>query len=148
MKGWLLMEVQACISDIKCDARRKKTRREELLESMNAIISWDTFCSLIELYYFHNKTGRPAIGIEPMLRMYLLQVWFGLSDEWTEDSVLGSRAMRNCKGIKFLSQQAPDATTLMKFRHLLEQEGLQQRIAQEIQALLESKGLDYAWKNN
>jgi IS5 family transposase len=134
------MQVQTCLSDIEYDSRRKKTRREELLESMDAIIPWSRLCALIEPYYYHNKTGRPAIGIELMLRMYLLQIWFSLSDELTEDSILDSHAMRNFMGINFLSQQAPDATTLMKFRHMLEKAGLQQRIALEIQTLLEDRG--------
>jgi IS5 family transposase len=135
------MQIQACLSDIEYDARRKKTRREELLDTMNSIIPWKRLCALVEPHYYHNKTGRPAIGIEPMLRMYLLQIWFSLSDELTEDSILDSRAMRNFMGINFLSQQAPDATTLMKFRHLLEQAGLQQLIAQDIQNMLDAKGL-------
>lgn len=140
-KGWCEMQVQTSLSDIEYDSRRKKTRREELLETMNRIIPWGRLCSLIEPHYYHNKTGRPAIGIETMLRMYLLQIWFSLSDELAEDSILDSRAMRNFTGINFLSQQAPDATTLMKFRHLLEQAGLQQQIAQEIQAMLDNMGL-------
>ena len=135
------MRGQASLSDIEYSALRKKTRREELLETMDSIIPWHRLCSLIEPYYYHNKTGRPAIGIETMLRMYLLQIWFNLSDELTEDGILDSRAMHNFVGINFISQQAPDATTLMKFRHLLEQAGLQQRLAQEIQAILDERGL-------
>ena len=135
------MQIQACLSDIEYDARRKKTRREELLGTMNSIIPWDRLSALIEPHYFHNKTGRPAIGIEPMLRMYLLQIWFSLSDELTEDSILDSRAMRNFMGINFLTKQVPDATTLMKFRHILEQAGLQRLIAREIQAILDTNGL-------
>jgi IS5 family transposase len=135
------MITQASLSDIEYSSRRKKTRREELLDTMNAIIPWDKLRSLIEPHYYHNKTGRPAIGIETMLRMYLLQIWFNLSDELTEDGIFDSRAMRNFVGINFLTQQAPDATTLMKFRHLLERAGLQQQIATEIQTMLEHKGL-------
>jgi len=135
------MQVQTSLSDIEYDSRRKKTRREELLDTMNAIIPWDWLCALIEPHYYHNKTGRPAIPIETMLRMYLLQIWFSLSDELTEDSILDSRAMRNFVGINFLTKQAPDATTLMKFRHILEGSGLQQKIAQEIQSILEDRGL-------
>ena len=135
------MERQTTLSDIEYGNRRKKTRREIFLETMEVIVPWEHLCALIEPHYYHNKTGRPAIGIEPMLRMYLLQIWFSLSDELTEEGIYDSRAMHDFMGLNFLSQQVPDATTLMKFRHLLEQAGLQRKIQAEILALLESKGL-------
>ena len=56
--------------------------------------------------------------------MYLLQLWFNLSDEGTEDAIYDSYAMRKFVGINFLEEDAPDATTLLKFRRLLEQNGL------------------------
>ena len=121
--------------------RRKKTRREILLETMEKIIPWGRLCALIEPYYYHNKTGRTPLGIELMLRMYLLQIWFSLSDEMTEESIFDSHAMRNFMGINFMTQQAPDATTLMKFRHMMEDAGIQQKIQAEIVLLLEEKGL-------
>jgi len=135
------MERQTTLSDIEYGNRRKKTRRETFLETMDAIIPWERLCSLIEPHYYHNQTGRPPIGIETMLRMYLLQIWFSLSDELTEEGIYDSRAMHDFMGLDFLTQQAPDATTLMKFRHLLEQAGLQRKIQGEILALLERKGL-------
>ena len=57
-------------------------------------------------------------------QMYLLQVWFNLSDEGTEDAIYDSYAMRKFVGINFLEENAPDATTLLKFRRLLEAHGL------------------------
>ena len=35
---------------------------------------------VIEPYYSKGKRGRPPMGIEKMLRIYLLQIWFNLSD--------------------------------------------------------------------
>lgn len=134
------MEHQISLSDIEYSNRRKKTRREMFLETMDAIIPWKRLCALIEPYYYHNKTGRPPIGIETMLRMYFLQIWFSLSDELTEEGIFDSRAMRDFMRIDFLVQQAPDATTLMKFRHLLEEAGLQQQIQTEILGILEENG--------
>lgn len=133
--------MQTTLTDIEYANRRKKTRREIFLETMNRIIPWERLCALIEPYYFHNTTGRPAIGIEKMLRMYLLQIWFALSDELTEESIFDSHAMRDFMGINFLESQAPDATTLMKFRHMLEKAGLQKQIQAEILALLEENHL-------
>lgn len=55
-----------------------------------------------------------------MLRMYLLQIWFNLSDPATEDAIYDSYAMRKFTGIEFMTESVPDETTLCKFRHLLE----------------------------
>jgi len=134
-------KMQTTFTDMEYANRRKKTRREIFLKTMDKIIPWKRLESIIEPYYFKNKTGRPAIGIDTMLRMYFLQIWFSLSDELTEESILDSHAMRDFMGINFLDRQAPDATTLMKFRHMLEKAELPQRIQAEILALLEENKL-------
>ena len=59
-----------------------------------------------------------------MLRMYLLQIWFNLSDPATEDAIYDSYAMRKFTGIDFMTEAVPDETTLCKFRHLLEENEL------------------------
>jgi IS5 family transposase len=133
--------MQMTFGDIEYQQRKKLTRRECFLQTMDKIIPWQRFCCLIKPYYYKNKTGRPARGIETMLRMYFLQIWFNLSDEMTEDSILDSRAMRDFMGINFFDAQAPDATTLMQFRHLLEKHGLQKKVQDEILKLLEENHL-------
>ena len=55
---------------------------------MDEIILWSYWVEIICPYYFNNKRGRKPIGIETMLRMYLMQVWFNLSDEGIGDSIL------------------------------------------------------------
>ena len=64
------------------------------------------------------------MGIEKILRMYLLQIWFNLSDPATENAIYDSYAMRKFTGIDFMTEAVPDETTLCKFRHLLEANGL------------------------
>lgn len=58
------------------------------------------------------------MSIEKMLRMYLLQIWFNLSEPGTEDAIYDSDAMRKFTGIDFMTKVVPDETTLCKFRHL------------------------------
>ena len=111
---------QETFTDIEYSFRKKKTKREEFLETMDEIIPWDEWVKVIEPYYPAGKRGRPPMGIEKMLRMYLLQIWFNLSDPATEDSIYDSYAMRKFTGIDFLKESVPDETTLCKFRHLLE----------------------------
>ena len=84
---------QETFTDIEYSYRKKKTKREEFLEIMDEIIPWDEWVGVIEPYYPKGKRGRPPMGIEKMLRMYLLQIWFNLSDPATEDAIYDSYAM-------------------------------------------------------
>jgi Transposase and inactivated derivatives, IS5 family len=111
---------QPSFSDIEYSNRKRTTRRDEFLRTMDQIIPWDEWVAYIEPHYPKGKRGRPPMGIEKMLRMYLLQCWFSLSDEGLEDAIYDSHAMRVFMGINFFDEQVPDATTLLKFRHLLE----------------------------
>ena len=75
-----------------------------------------------------------------MLRIYFLQQWYGLADEALEDAIYDSQAMRTFAGIDLSVEAVPDATTLLNFRHLLEEHELTQRLFTEVGALLESAG--------
>jgi IS5 family transposase len=91
---------------------------------MNQSIPWGEWVAYIEPYYPNGERGRPSMGIEKMLRMYLLQCWFNLSDDGLEDAIYDSYAMRTFMGVNFFDEQVPDATTLLKFRHLLEKHNI------------------------
>ena len=90
---------QQSFSDIEYSMRKKITKREEFLNIMEEIIPWDEWVEYIRPYYPSSKRGRPAKGIEIMLRMYLLQIWFNLSDEGIEDAIYDSYAFRKFMGI-------------------------------------------------
>ena len=131
---------QQTISDLEYSARKRKTRREEFLEIMEEIIPWDEWVAFIAPYYTSGKRGRPPKGIEKMLRMYLLQCWFNLSDEGVEDAIYDSYAMRKFVGIDFFEEDAPDATTLLKFRRLLEKNNLNKAFFEAINRVMEKSG--------
>ncbi len=132
---------QQTFSDIEYSNRRKKTRREEFLNSMDEIIPWDHWVSLIRPYYPSGKRGRLPKNIEAMLRMYLMQNWFNLSDAGIEDAIYDSYAMRSFMHLDFLIEQVPDATTLLHFRHLLEDNRIGEMIFADVKAKLEKAGL-------
>ena len=134
------MERQTTFSDFEYANRKRTTKREEFLKTMDEVIPWRELVACIRPHYPSGKRGRPPRGIEPMLRMYLLQVWFNLSDEAVEDSIYDSYAMRSFVGLNFLEEQTPDATTLLHFRHLLERHGLGKKLFEKINALLEERG--------
>jgi IS5 family transposase len=127
-------------SDIEYGRRKRKTKREEFLRIMDEIIPWEEWVAYIVPYYPKGKHGRPPMGIEKMLRMYLLQCWFNLSDEGLEDAIYDSHAMRTFMGINFLDEQVPDATTLLKFRHLLEKHDIGKVFFHAISSTLEKYG--------
>ena len=139
---------QMTFSDYEYSKRKKKTKREEFLDVMEEIIPWDEWVEFVRPYYPKGKRGRPTRGIEKMLRMYLLQVWFNLSDEGIEDAIydsyafrkFDSYAFRKFMGIDFNEEQVPDATTLLKFRHLLEKNHLGEQMFKAINYVLEQGG--------
>lgn len=131
---------QQTISDVEYSARKRKTKREEFLEIMDEIIPWEEWVAYIALYYPSGKRGRPPKGIEKMLRMYLLQCWFNLSDEGVEDAIYDSYAMRKFVGIDFFEEDAPDATTLLKFRRLLEKSNLNKAFFEAINRVMLESG--------
>ena len=123
-------------------ARKKKTtRREKFLGEMEQVVPWARLVALIEPHYPTGKRGRPPVGIERMLRIYFLQQWYGLADEALEDTIYDSQAMRSFAGIDLGLESVPDATTLLKFRHLLETHELTKRIFEEVGALLSERKL-------
>ncbi len=131
---------QMSLSDYEYSSRKKKTKRDEFLEIMDEIIPWEEWVGAILPFYYKGKRGRPPKGVELMLRMYLLQVWFCLSDEGVEDAVYDSYAFRKFMGINFLEEDVPDATTLLHFRHLLEENGLNKLFFHAINQVMEASG--------
>jgi len=136
-----MKDKQITFSDIEYGGRKKTTRKTDFLRIMNAVIPWDLLVGIVAPFYYSGKFGRPPIGIEPMLRMYFLQVWFKLSDELTEDSIYDIRPMHEFMGIDFMTQQVPDATTLASFRNLLERNNLQGKLLGAVNELLAKQGL-------
>ena len=134
-------ESQPSFSDVEYTRRRRVPKREEFLQQMDAVVPWAEWVKVIEPHYYSNKRGRRAVPLETMLRMYLLQVWFHLSDEGVEDQINDSFAMRQFMRLDFGTQQVPDATTLLHFRHLLEKHKLGEAMLAWLNAKLEADGL-------
>ena len=87
--------MQQTFSDMEYGKRYRKTRKEEFLEQMEEIIPWGEWVAVIEsFYYTDRKRGRKPLGIEKMLRIYLLQCWFNLSNKVAEYVIYNSYAMR------------------------------------------------------
>ena len=122
---------------------RKPTRRELFLAEMERVVPWAELVALIEPHYPRRTKvgGRPPVGIERMLRMHFVQHWFNLSDPAVEEALYESASMRAFVGIDLGAEPVPDETTVLRFRHLLEQHGLGARIFEEVGRILQARGL-------
>ena len=133
---------QQSFSSLEYACKRRKTRRERFLGEMERVVPWSRLMAVIEPHYPKSgRVGRPPIGLPRMLRMYFLQQWYSLSDEALEDAICDSQAMREFVGIDLSREQVPDATTLLKFRRLLEDNKLTAALFEEVNAHLGEKGL-------
>ena len=131
---------QISFTDVEYSKRRRVSRREQFLDTMDATIPWSRWVGLIEPFYYSSRRGRKPKALETMLRMYLLQAWFSLSDEGVEDAIYDSYAMRRFLGLDFTVEQVPDATTLLHFRHLLEKHQLGRKLLESQGEIFEEQG--------
>lgn len=135
------MNGQQNFVDYEYANRKRKTKREEFPAIMEEVIPWDEWTQVVEPYYPSGKRGRPPRGVEIMLRMYFLANWFHLSDEGVEDAIYDSYAFRKFMQVDFLGEeQVPDATTLCKFRKLLNDNGITKLLFDTIKTFLDRHG--------
>jgi transposase, IS5 family len=119
----------------------KKTKRALFLEEMDQVVPWCELCVLIEPSYPKPGHGRPPVGVERMLRIYFLQQWFNLSDPAVEEALYDSAALRQFAGIDLGCEPVPDETTVCKFRHLLEEHRLGERMLGTVNLHLQAQGV-------
>ena len=135
---------QISFAQVEFAAKKKITRRERFLAEMEQIVPWQALLEALGPHYFPQsagRRGRPPIGLERMLRLYFVQQWYHLADEALEDAVYDSQALRDFIGIDLAIEAVPDATTLLKFRHLLEKQDLTRKIFETINGVLSERGL-------
>lgn len=135
------MTHQTSFSQAEFAAKKKTTRREKFLAHMEEVIPWAQLLAVIEPHYPKGERGRPPVGMERMLRVYFLQQWYGLADEALEDALYDSQALRGFARIDLSVDDVPDATTLLKFRRLLETHDLCKGLFTAINADLTARGL-------
>ena len=135
------MTHQSSFAQAEFAAKKKTTRREKFLARMEEVIPWPKLLAVIAPHYPKGERGRPPVGLERMLRVYFLQQWYGLADEALEDALYDSQALRGFARIDLGTDAVPDATTLLKFRRLLETHDLCKGLFAAINADLTARGL-------
>jgi len=131
---------QLSFADAEYAGKRKKTRREVFLEEMEQVVPWQALLKVIEPFYPVAGRGRRPYSMDAMLRVHLMQNWFALSDPAMEEALYEIASLRNFAGLK-LSEPIPDETTILNFRHMLEEYDLAEDILKQVNALLARKGL-------
>jgi len=119
----------------------KKSRREQFLNTMEAVVPWAELEALIEPHYPKAGKGRQPVGLGTMLRIYFLQHWFNLSDPGAEDALYESPVLRGFAGVDLGRAAAPDETTILNFRHLLEEHDLCAKIFDAVNLYLAGRGI-------
>ncbi|KKI23530.1 transposase, partial [Pseudomonas syringae pv. persicae] len=120
-------------------ATRKHTRRERFLIEMDQVVPWKGLIALIEPHYPKGEGGRPAYPLMAMLRIHLMQNWFGYSDPAMEEALYETTILRQFAGLSL--DRIADETTILNFRRLLEKHELAGGILQVINGYLGDRGL-------
>lgn len=131
---------QISFSDFEYAGKRKQTRRERFVAEMEQAVPWHALVELIEPHYPKAGGDRKPYPLETMLRIYLLQNWFSLSDPAMEEALYEITSMRQFARLT-LSAPIPEDTTITNFRHLLEKHQIATGILETINDFLRDKGL-------
>jgi IS5 family transposase len=123
------------------DHKKKKTRREKFLEEMDEVIPWEELLKITRKRYPKKGNGRQPMPLERMLRIYFLQQWYGLSDPGMEDALYDIESIRRFARIDREADPIPDETTILNFRHYLEEHHLTEQIFEKTKGYLADKGL-------
>ena len=121
----------------------KRTRKRVFLDEMNLVVPWRELVGLIQPFApsAGGSGGRPPFAIETMLRIHFLQQWFGLSDPAMEEALHDVSLYCEFAHLDPGATRLPDESTILRFRHLLEQNNLSIQLLATINATLAQKGL-------
>lgn len=132
--------MQLSFGDAEYAGKRKRTKRELFLGEMDQVVPWKALLGVISPFYPIAGNGRRPYPLATMLRVHLMQNGFGLSDPAMEEALYEVASMRQFAGLS-LTGAIPDETTILNFRHLLEEYELAADILAKVNAHLSRQGL-------
>ena len=135
------MKQQTLASQASFEKYGRKSRRELFLDGMERVVPWAELEALVEPQYPKAGNGRRPVGLQIMLRTYFMQQWFDLSDPGVEEALYESATLRRFAGVDLGVAPAPDETTVLRFRHLLEKHDLGGEMLETVNRHLEAKGI-------
>jgi len=123
-------------------AHRKVLKCERFLKEMLQVIPWEEFIRIIKPYYKKQSSlGRNKKELLMLLKIYFIQQWYNLSDPGVEEAIYDRNSFQRFLGIDLLGESVPDETTILNFRHLLEEHGLQKKLFEKARDVLADKNL-------
>ena len=134
------MDKQQSLSALSDELSQVRTKKREFLGEIERIVPWEKWISMIKPYYYKGERGNKPYDLERMLRIYLVQNLYNLSDMATVAEVIDSRAFSDFCGVES-SNQVPDGDTLGRFRNILIRNGIQQELFAQVVELLMQRGL-------
>lgn len=136
------MPRQASFADLEYASKKRLTRREIFLNEMEAMVPWSALLAKLEPDYPKSgRRGRQPMALDSMLRIYCAQNWFNFSDRQMEDALYEIESLRRFAGFSGVTAALPDETTILNFRHFLEEHGLTEALLDEINGHLKAQGL-------
>ena len=109
------------------------------LKKIDGQINWRPFEKLLEPLY-HPTQGRPSHPPLVMFKALLLQQWYGLSDPGLEEAICDRLSFQRFLGLS-LQDPVPDETRICRFRNMLAQADLGERLFGLLEEQLDAKGL-------
>jgi IS5 family transposase len=135
------MKQQSLASQVVFEKYGRKSRRELFLDEMEKVVPWSALEALVRPHYAKAGNGRQPVGLSIMLRTYFVQQWFNLSDPGVEELLYESAPVRRFVGVDLGIAAAPDETTILRFRHMLERHDLGGLMLDAVNVHLEAKGI-------
>jgi IS5 family transposase len=134
------MNKQMTLSELTDELAKATTKKKEFLAQINRIIPWSEWIGIIQPYYYKGEYGNKPYALELMLRVHLVQNLYELSDMGARTEVIDSRAFSEFCGVDS-SNQVPDGDTIGRFRAILVEHGLQEKLFGQVVQLLSERGL-------
>ena len=118
----------------------KTSRNGDKLAEAEKQIDWEAFRPIIKSMYTNDtpRGGRPNTDEVVMMKLLVLQAWYGLSDPELERQALNRIDFQHFLGFP---GNAPDYSTVWQFRERLALTGTDRLVWEELQRQLDAKGL-------
>jgi len=134
------MNKQISLSVLNDELAQVRTKKKEFLSQIDRIIPWGEWLAMIQPHYYKGERGNKPYELELMLRLYILQNLYDLSDEAVSVETVDSRAFSDFCGVES-SNQVPSGDTIGRFRNILVQNRLQEKLFAQVVQTLKDRGL-------
>jgi len=121
-------------------AYEKVNRKGDRLAKIESAVNWERFRPIVKAMYRNDteRGGRPNTDEAVMMKLLVLQQWYGLSDPELEKQALNRLDFQHFLGYP---EQPPDYSTVWQFRERLASTGTDKLLWAELQRQLDEKGL-------